>query len=134
MSVVLLQPLSTTKIGPQLWRLDAPLIMHVHNRTFVVPKGFITDGASVPRALWRIAPPMTGTHAEAAVLHDYLYSLDCLTRFTHHEADKIFLDAMQGMGTSWFVRNTLYSGVYTCGGLSFRKVLSKDKCTPDHLY
>lgn len=112
------------------------MIIHVHNKTYCVPAGFITDGASVPRAFWRIAPPMTGPHAEAAVLHDFLYSLDCLdiSIKTHHDADKVFLDVMEGMGTSLFVRRTLYSGVYSCGFFSFKKTLSKDKCTPDTLY
>ena len=38
----------------------------------VIPKGFITDFASVPRWLWSILPPH-GKMANAAILHDYLY-------------------------------------------------------------
>lgn len=36
-----------------------------------VPRGFLTDGASVPRILWSILPPW-GDYGQAAVLHDWL--------------------------------------------------------------
>ena len=38
----------------------------------VIPKGYNTDFASVPRLLWSIFPPH-GFMANAAVLHDYMY-------------------------------------------------------------
>lgn len=128
---MLIQPLNTTKIGPKLWVLNAPMIIVVSGKTWRVPKGFVTDGASVPRLLWRIATPMSGAHAEAAVLHDWLYSLDCLIKLTHKEADAIFLEAMKVMGTTFVVRNTLFTGVDVFGGSSFRKRLSKDKLSDE---
>jgi hypothetical protein len=36
-----------------------------------VPRGFLTDGASVPRVFWSILPPW-GEYGQAVVLHDYL--------------------------------------------------------------
>lgn len=38
---------------------------------FVVPKGYKTNGASVPRALWSFLNPF-GVAFPAAILHDYL--------------------------------------------------------------
>lgn len=128
---MLIQPLDTTKVGPKLWVLNTPMIIKVSGKTWYVPRGFVTDGASVPRSLWRIATPMTGAHTEAAVLHDWLYSLDCLIKLTHKEADAIFLEAMKEMGTSFVVRNTLFAGVNMFGGSSFRKRLSKDKLSDE---
>jgi hypothetical protein len=56
-----------------------------------VPKGFVTDLASIPRALWSLLPK-TGRYAYAATVHDYLYWEQNLTRA---EADDIFLTALQ---------------------------------------
>jgi len=38
---------------------------------FTIPCGFEFDGASVPRILWSIFPPI-GRYTSAALLHDYL--------------------------------------------------------------
>lgn len=39
----------------------------------LVPKGFESDGASIPRLVWPIVgPPIRGKHFRAAVVHDCL--------------------------------------------------------------
>lgn len=40
--------------------------IHGHN----IPKGFISDGATVPRCFWPIFPPV-GKYFRAALVHDY---------------------------------------------------------------
>lgn len=54
------------------WRLLAPLVWTgTKGDTFVVPIGFVTDFASVPRFLhWLVSP--YGAYTRAAVLHDWL--------------------------------------------------------------
>ncbi len=37
-----------------------------------VPKGYITNGADVPRAFWNIIPPFQPKFLPAIVVHDYL--------------------------------------------------------------
>ena len=63
----------------------------------VVPKGFETDYASVPRFLWNIIPP-TGKYSRAAVVHDYLYRSQITSRVV---ADAIFYEAMRALGVTW---------------------------------
>lgn len=46
------------------WQSDTVVI--------VVPKGTISDGATVPRPLWWFLPPWGDLGTQAAVLHDYL--------------------------------------------------------------
>jgi len=42
---------------------------------FVVPSGATTDGASIPRFLWRICGhPLQAPRVYAAMLHDWLYA------------------------------------------------------------
>jgi hypothetical protein len=40
--------------------------------SFTVPRGFVTDLASIPRVFWSVLRP-DGNYAYAAILHDYLY-------------------------------------------------------------
>ncbi|EAH9843942.1 DUF1353 domain-containing protein [Campylobacter upsaliensis] len=40
----------------------------------VVPKGYTTDGASIPRIFWSLYPPYKSEYFSACVLHDYLCS------------------------------------------------------------
>lgn len=101
------------------WRLAQDLQYEVgaegSGRWVVVPKGFPTDGATVPRLLWAILPSW-GTYSRAAVVHDYL--LVCLKQGTPHveamrrkDADRIFLEAMAVCGTSRIVRYPMYWAV-----------------------
>ncbi len=60
-----------------------------------VPKGFVTDLASVPPILWSKYPP-TGRYAYAAIVHDYLYWTQTTTRAV---ADEVMVAAMQDAGT-----------------------------------
>jgi hypothetical protein len=65
----------------------------------VVPEGFVTDFASIPRLFWSIAPPY-GWYAEAAVVHDLLYSLGGVysgVRYTRYQCDRVLLTAMYSL-------------------------------------
>lgn len=66
---------------------------HSSGKTFVVPKGFKTDFASIPRIFWNIIAPI-GKHTLPSVLHDYLYEYGASLGISRKEADKIFWDAM----------------------------------------
>jgi len=75
-----------------------------------VPTGFLTDYASVPRLFWRIWPH--DECAEAAVIHDWLYS--------QPEVDRRFADAVLHLalvltGKPWLMRWCFYLAV-RCGG------------------
>lgn len=82
----------------------------------VVPKGFVTDFASVPKGLWNIFPPF-GPWAPAAVVHDYLYKTKGAYGFyTRKQADKIFKEAMEVVGVPQWKRELMYNAVRTFGG------------------
>jgi len=108
--------------GPILWRLDQDLIIKLgvngEGLRLTVPKGFITDLASVPFLLWMIFPPH-GPWAPAAVAHDYLYSRFCkgCSRFL---ADAIFRDLMHILGVWIPARIPIYYAVRLGGWPSFK--------------
>lgn len=71
---------------------------------FVIPNGFQTDGASIPRFLWRLCGyPLQAPRIYAAIVHDYLYS--GFLPVSRAEADDIYrrLLVQYGWG-SWKAR------------------------------
>jgi len=72
-----------------------------------VPKGFVTDLASIPQPLWSVLPP-TGRYAYAAIAHDYLYWFQPVARET---ADKILLIAMEDSKVPSAKKTAIYEGV-----------------------
>lgn len=86
-----------------------------------VPSGFLTDLASTPKYLWFAFPPF-GDYTDAAIVHDYLYSIYCKYKeITREQADKIFLELMKRLGVPLWKRQLMYRGVRMFGWLFFRK-------------
>lgn len=91
-----------------------------------VPKGFLTDGASVPKMFWSIFDPF-GEYFRAAVLHDFLYSTQGCAWLTRKECDDLFKEAMFNAGVPWVKRDLIYRTVRMFGGSRFRKPETKNK-------
>lgn len=83
---------------------------------YVVPAGFVTDCASVPRVFWVLFPPW-GRYSRAAVLHDYLYRTP--NKAQRKEADRLFRYVMKQSGVKMSVRNIFYVGVRGGGRSSY---------------
>jgi|14BtaG_2_1085337.scaffolds.fasta_scaffold96122_2 hypothetical protein len=57
----------------KVWKLNKNIKLKLSNGdTAILPKGFRTDFASVPKFLWGLLPPY-GTDIMAFLIHDYLY-------------------------------------------------------------
>ena len=80
-----------------------------------VPKGFVTDFASIPRIFWSVLRP-DGEYAYAAVVHDYLYWIQTRSR---DEADHIFKMAMEDFEISALTVGAMYRAVRVGGGSSW---------------
>jgi Protein of unknown function (DUF1353) len=76
-----------------------------------VPKGFVTDFASIPQIFWTILRP-DGDYAYAAVIHDYLYWTQTGTR---KEADLTMKAVMNEFSLSAPVVFTIYNAVRVGG-------------------
>lgn len=88
-------PFSATRlgvdwVGGRNWETTRPLVYQAERQSFIVPVGFVTDFASVPRWLMSLVPPI-GKWTRAAVLHDWLCTegID-LGVVTSRDADGIF--------------------------------------------
>lgn len=73
----------------------------------VVPEGFVTDFASVPRVFWSLFRP-DGNYAYAAVVHDFLYWEQSRPKA---EADLIFRLVMDELDISDFQAAILFKAV-----------------------
>lgn len=103
----------------QRFTLMKPLIYRRDSGTEItVLDGFVTDGASVPRLLWPIAPPFSGPYMSAAVLHDALYTQGVFSRV---ESDSIFLEAMLASNVPFWQCAVLHCGVVIGGWWAWRK-------------
>ena len=98
--------------------------------SFIVPAGLIVDGASIPRAFWRvIGHPLTSRYWTAFVIHDYLYGFSSISekelRLERHEVDDLFYDLLRAEGVSWFRAKLMLNAVWGAGGFVFRKSPNK---------
>ena len=101
--------------------VEIPFIFQ--GQTFTVPKGFVSDGASIPQMFWGlIAPCIDGRTIRAAIIHDWLYSTELLSR---KQADEIFLQFMLEDGFSAWKAYVCYYAVRIFGGSHYGKTEEK---------
>lgn len=111
-----LTPLRAEKSGG-VWTILQPLIYEsdVAQKVFIVPEGFVTDFASVPRI--PLAFLLTGDSAhEAAVVHDWLYRKDIVTRSV---ADAVFAEAAKISGEAGWKSWLMWAGVRLGGWVAW---------------
>jgi hypothetical protein len=115
------QPLRPPQIAPfgdsEWWVLTSSIPNRIGRSTEIitVPRGFVTDLASIPRFFWS-AFPKTGPYMSAAILHDYLYWDQ---RCTRTQADEIFEIEMKSFGVASTSRAMIFAAVSELGGSSW---------------
>jgi len=105
-------PLDLRAHSPGEWVLLRRLVWDDGERKVVVPRGFITDLASIPGPLKGVLD-VNGKSRRAAVLHDFLY---CWQPFTRREVDRMFKAALRKEGVGALVASIYYTGVRIGGG------------------
>lgn len=80
-----------------------------------IPKGFITDFASIPKIFWPLLPRWH-KYGPAAIVHDYLYHTKSIDRKT---ADLIFKEAMKVLGVRKWRYTVIYYAVRWFAGHKF---------------
>lgn len=117
---------------PDLWTVTAPLIWQdaVYGR-LVVPAGFVTDLASIPR-LFRNLPWLdpNGLSRRPAVVHDWLYGSQPGRRYGKKFADSFLRAALIAEGATHGDAMTFYYAVHWFGGSSWRGDAGKSSAPP----
>lgn len=110
-SCVSMPPPGTARLADNVFVVVYPLRYRIEQTSYVieVPRGFITDLASIPRALWWWESPLDRSMGPA-IIHDYLYWDQTCTK---DEADAVLFIAMKENGVKRLTRNGVYAGVRT---------------------
>lgn len=83
----------------------------------VIPSGFVTDFASIPKLAQSIISAL-GSHGLPAILHDYLYWEQACAR---NQADVLFRKAMEEMGVGPTTAGVMYRAVELGGSSAWRE-------------
>ena len=99
------------------WELESPLVyLAGDGSTYVVPRRFQTDLASIP-AFFRRFFPVNGRHRPAAVLHDWFYATHEIDRT---KADAIFYEAMMSCGEYGWKAKMFFYAVRVGGWIAWK--------------
>jgi hypothetical protein len=101
------------------WRLNAGFrySSDVLADTVDVPARFVTDFASIPKALQNVLPPWS-RYGAAAVVHDALYFFQTTTR---EQADEVLREAMQLLAVDDDTIARIYGAVRAFGQGSWER-------------
>ncbi|MEU7145514.1 DUF1353 domain-containing protein [Nocardia sp. NPDC046473] len=101
------------ELDAKFWRVVEPLVYQGDSQEFVIPAGFRTDFASVPRALvWLV--PRYGAYTRAAILHDFLRSSNAVEVA---DADGLFRRCLRELNVPYARRWMMWAGVRLGSGL-----------------
>lgn len=106
------------------WHVEGQLpdgrILHLD-----VKAGFVFDGASIPRALWRVCGhPLEAPRIAAALAHDWIYASKVVPRA---DADLIYRTICAWVGISPVCRNVEYAALWMCGWMAWRGHTEDDR-------
>ena len=80
----------------------------------LVKKGFMFDGASIPRVFWLTTGyPMSPGFQAAGLIHDAAYAAELMTQ---KQADDLFYWCLRRDGVNWYTANKMWLGVRIGGG------------------
>lgn len=82
------------------------LLEELNYRDVVVPMGYITNGADIPRIFWSIYPPNRSDFLPGVIIHDYLCD-----KGEYKKADDYFESCLLELGVKEFDRAVLVRSV-----------------------
>lgn len=107
--------------------LDEMINPHYGNadrrKEIIVPSGYTTDGASIPKVFWWLLSPFEN-YFKCCTLHDYLCDLFHLNLLERKTCDDIFLEAMGEIGIKTSTKWALYFFVRSYGILRYNPLMN----------
>ncbi len=111
-------PLDLRAYAPGEWIVLTEIIYtSLDGNRYTVPKGFITDLASIPKMAQGIFS-VDDESRMPAVLHDWLY---CSKQTTREQADALFREALKRAGCSTLHTLSMWSAVRVAGWAYWNK-------------
>lgn len=115
---------ASRKYGIDLWKIVEGYRYYIgaedSSRYIDIPTGYLTDGASIPRFLWWVLPPL-GEYTQATTVHDYLCNTYEITEVingvptqvpvTRKEIDEILYEALRVLKVEKWKQCVIKAGV-----------------------
>lgn len=116
-------PLRIEELDHHKWRILRSLRYYIKDEdgpSIVVPRGFTTDGGSIPRVAWPLVGHPWDDGGKAYVLHDYCYASRPFG-VDRKRADEILCEALEVLGFGWLRRSLIYRAVRLFGGAAWER-------------
>lgn len=94
------------------------LNFYIDDKILLVPEGFKTDLASIPRIFWSFVAPYNSRLIAPAIIHDWLYSE--YSDITRKDADNVFYELLVKNGLSSIFSSLAYYCVRIFGAPHFK--------------
>lgn len=108
--------------GNKLLLLENFSFTSKNGTVYIAKKGFVFDGASIPRYFWvLIGHPFSSKYVRSALIHDLLYGSKALSR---EDADSLFKEMLEVDRVSSWKVPVMYRAVRVSGASSFEKPYS----------
>jgi len=105
-------------VEEEMYQLKADFKFIANGLTFIIPAGFVFDGASIPKIFWTITTsPFNPKVMRAACIHDFLYRTHAIPR---KQADKLFMQILIEDGMAEESAEVLYSAVRVGGHTAYK--------------
>lgn len=111
------------------WFLRDRLRWEVSGYWILIPEGFVTDMASIPRPLWSILPKWDN-YGPAAIGHDWLYYNQLTTRKV---ADQWMRSSMEGLNVNKPKQLVIYWTLRAFGGVAWDRNARRKKMVFIHV-
>ena len=82
------------------------VVKDILHKDLLIPKGYFTNGANIPRLLWRLIPPNDPMIFPGVVIHDFLCD-----RHEYKKADTYFEEILIASVIPTWKRKMVISGV-----------------------
>jgi hypothetical protein len=110
--------------GNQLRLLEDFSYLTDSNILITVTKGFVFDGASIPKFFWRvIGHPFSSKYIRSALIHDILYMTEAMDRKV---ADKTFKEMLKHDRVESWKIPLMYNAVRVGGGSVWKNHKQKE--------
>ena len=101
------------------WEVMEDYIFPFEKMDLLIPKGFIFDGASIPRVFWSVLSP-TGLLLIPGLFHDYGYRYDYLWVTSQGNKRKCFEGSGKGFWDRMFLKiGQEVNGMYFANGVAW---------------
>lgn len=111
-------------LGLKWWgEFYQPMTCVVDGAKIIIPRGFMTDGASVPRIAWALLDATDPDILYPSYLHDFLYSRRGIlgsVEFTRFECDYVLRQGMLSVGASRYKASAVQLAVNLFGQEAWR--------------